>query len=153
MTAVLTTIWNFIKSNMWAFVFLAVGIAILFFNLSCESTVPSILTPSPTDNSSLIHTGKQVTREELAAELSYITSIAEKRFADLDRQDALRKMIGEQAVIIAAGGALNPAGIISLLMGIFGVGAIIDNRKKQNTITNQALDIASLQKSISLNGS
>jgi len=93
-----------------------------------------------------------ITREELSAELTYIASIAEKRFADLDRQDELRKMISEQAVIIAAGGSVNPAGVISLLMGIMGVGAVIDNRKKQSAIIKQAQEIASLQKSIAING-
>jgi len=137
---------------MWMFIMLAIGVGILGFGFSCESRVPSILKNTSLAPNGTLSTNATVTREELSAELAYISSIAEKRFADLDKQDALRKMISDQAVIIAAGGAVNPAGIISLLMGIMGVGAVIDNRKKANTIVTQAMNIASLQKSIAING-
>jgi len=152
MTIVLKSIWSFIKFNLWMFVLLAVGVGILLSSLSCESRVPSILKATSLSMNGSTAVKSLITREELSAELTYIASIAEKRFADLDRQDELRKMISEQAVIIAAGGSVNPAGVISLLMGIMGVGAVIDNRKKQSALTKQAQEIASLQKSIAING-
>ena len=150
-TKIWTSIKSFAKSNMFLLIMLTIGIALLFWSFGCESRTQSILKGTNLEGASLLNPKGTVNRQELTAELAYLTQIAETRFADLDRQDKLRELLASQAVVIATGGAVNPAGVISLLMGIMGIGAVIDNRKKQSLITNQALELASLQKSIAIN--
>jgi len=64
---------------------------------------------------------KKVTRPELQIELTSIMSTAEYRLADLDKQEAFRDIIFQNALLVIDGGTINPAGIITLLAGLYGV--------------------------------
>lgn len=83
--------------------------AILFWGFGCPPQVPSLITE-----------GKKVTRPELQIELDTIIATAEFRLADLDQQDAVRDIIFKNALLMVETGTLNPAGIITLLAGIYG---------------------------------
>lgn len=84
--------------------------ALLFWGYSCQPTVLS-----------LIHPEKKVTRPELQVELDSITATAEFRMADLDRQDQFRDIIFKNALLMVETGTINPAGIVTLLAGLYGV--------------------------------
>ncbi len=90
--------------------------AILLWVYGCQPTTQSILDPS-----------KKVTGEELQAELEFYIGLTETRFADLDRQRRIRQIIFENAALIAAGGAVNPLGLITTLGSILAVGTSADN--------------------------
>lgn len=83
--------------------------AILFWGYGCPSRVDSLITD-----------GKKVTRPELQIELDTIVSTAEFRLADLDRQDQFRDIVFQNVMLMAQTGTMNPAGIITLLLGIYG---------------------------------
>jgi len=98
---------------------------LLLFMYSCESKAMSLQDPT-----------RKVTRAELLAEFEFITAQMNIRTADLDRQDAFKQMMTDQAVLISSGGQINPAGLITTVAAIFGFGAVIDNVRKRKVINN-----------------
>lgn len=56
------------------------------------------------------------------------------RVANLDRLDAARAKIAEVGMVVASGGTVNPVGVAVTLMSIFGLGAALDNKKKDGII-------------------
>ncbi len=83
--------------------------ALLFWGFGCPPKVRS-----------LIHDGEMVTRPELQIELKSIISTAEFRIAKLDEQDRFRDIIFKNFLLMAETGTMNPAGIITLLMSLYG---------------------------------
>lgn len=89
--------------------------------VSClPSQVGSILTPN-----------LKVTRDELDAEVKAFLATAEARYAKLDRQDKVKQLIAEKALLFSTTGSINPQGIIALIISILGIGAIADNTRKR----------------------
>ncbi len=84
--------------------------ALLFWGYSCQP-----------ETKSLIHPGEMVTRPELQIELDGIIATAKYRMAELDKQEAFRDVIFENALVVAQTGTLNPLGVITLLAGLYGV--------------------------------
>lgn len=84
--------------------------ALLFWGYGCPSQTTSLREP-----------GRKITRAELQVELDAIISTAQYRLADLDKQDAFRDIIFKNAMIMVEGGTLNPAGILTMLAGLYGV--------------------------------
>lgn len=97
--------------------------AFLLWFYGCDSKCNSLTRPNT-----------QVTRGELAIEIQSLQGLADLRYADLDRQDAFRTAIVEQALIIGQTGTLNPYGVIAMLAGTLGIGATVDNVRKRNEI-------------------
>lgn len=56
------------------------------------------------------------------------------RVKHLDQLDAARAKAAELGMIVAAGGTINPVGALASLMAILGIGAVVDNRKKDGLI-------------------
>lgn len=98
-------------------------LVLLIAGLCCESQVQSLHDP-----------GKKVTRQELRTEVDYFMAIAETRFAALDRQDEWKALAFDQIALWSTTGTFNPAGLIPLIAGILGVGALTDNVRKRITI-------------------
>lgn len=84
--------------------------ALLFWGYSCQPEVTSLIYP-----------GKKVGRAELQVELDSIISTAEFRLADLDKQEAFRDIIFNNAMLMVETGALNPVGIITMFAGLYGI--------------------------------
>jgi len=105
-------------------IFVLVGI--LFWGYSCQP-----------ETRSLIHPDRKVTRPELQIELDTIAATAEIRMADLDKQEAIRDLIFQNALLVVETGTMNPAGLVTLLAGLYGItrGAkdIKDRIKKKNS--------------------
>lgn len=98
-------------------------IFLLVAGLCCESHVLSLQHPT-----------KKVNREQLTAEVEYFMAIAETRFAALGRQDQWKALAFDQIALWSTAGTFNPAGLIPLIAGILGVGALTDNVRKRITI-------------------
>lgn len=104
---------------------LVVLTVLLFWGYGCPSKVRS-----------LVNDGQMVTRSELQIELKSIISTAEFRIATLDERDRFRDIIFKNFLLMAETGTMNPAGIITLLMTLYGAtrGAQdIKNRVKKNS--------------------
>lgn len=65
---------------------------------------------------------QMVTRQELQFELERILQIAEIRMADLDRQDKLRQIIAQNALLVMQGTAFNPVGLVTAIAALYGIG-------------------------------
>lgn len=86
---------------------------------------------------SLISADKKVTRIELQTELELFLARARAGKKDLERQEQIRDMIFNQALVIAQGNQVNPLGVLTSILAILGIGATADDlrlrreRKKQ----------------------
>jgi hypothetical protein len=124
MTKFFCSVSKTITHNIGLSLMAIVAIAILCSALCCESRTTSILNPDV-----------KITRSQLETELTQIEALANDKALSLDKQDAIKKIIADQAVILAQGGTLNPAGIVTTLLSILGIGSIIDNKRKDYVIT------------------
>ena len=77
---------------------------------------------------------RDVTRQQLQNEVDKYIADIELAFTDLDRQDLFKQKLFEFGVVVAQGGTINPIGAGITLLGILGVGAVADNRKKDSVI-------------------
>ena len=91
--------------------------------MGCESQVKSPFNPE-----------RDVTRQQLQNEVDKYISDIELAYADLDRQDIFKQKLFEFGVVLTQGGTVNPVGAGITLLGILGVGAVADNRKKDSVI-------------------
>jgi len=92
---------------------LAVGlfaVGLLTFGYACESRVRSL-----SDRTRMIN------RQELQLELDQLIGMSQLRMADLDKQDALRAVILQNALILVQGQPFNPIGIITAMAAIYGI--------------------------------
>jgi len=91
--------------------------------IGCESQVASPFNPS-----------RDVTRSQLNNEVEKYMVDLELAYADLDKQDLFKQKIFELGVVAAQGGTINPVGAGITLLGVLGIGAVADNRKKDSII-------------------
>ncbi len=120
--------WIKAKSDIILVVIVTVGV--LFFVYACE--------PKAT---SLLNKGVKVTRAELQFELDQLMSLAEIRMASFDRQEKIRAMILQNALMLTQGQPFNPIGILTGIASIYGIaqatknttGAIKNGRAKRST--------------------
>jgi len=114
-----TEIWKKIRHNQSLFFSTLLVLTVLVWAYGCRSTVVSILTPP-----------LKVSRAELQLEVDAILERAKLRFAELDRQDKIKSTVFDFAINYAEHGAVNPIAVAITLGNILGLGAIIDNRRK-----------------------
>lgn len=128
-----------LKKNKRMIIVYCVTIGVGIFLYACESQVRSL------DGSK-----RFVTRAELQAELNAYIDRADIKFASLDRQDKFRQLVLNNAMLVVQGNTFNPVGLLTGLLGIYGVsqaaknttGAIKNARAKRNTRTNNTADTA-----------
>jgi hypothetical protein len=107
--------------------FLAIAVVIVvvmsIWMIGCEST-----TQSP------LHPDIKVTRAELQDEIAAFQTKVDQAVVDLDRQDAIKQQLAQIGIAVAQGGTIDPIGAGVTLLGILGIGAVADNRKKDSII-------------------
>lgn len=115
----------FLKKHRDSILIVLVTIGFLFYAYGCESRVKS-----------LNHGNKLVTRSELQLELEQLMGLAEIKVADLDRQDALRTLILQNAIILVQGQPLNPVGLLTGIAALYGAGQMSNSVVKtvKNTV-------------------
>ena len=123
-------VWKWIDHNRWVIIGPIVGLMLWAFAVSCTP-----LTPSPLDP------GRKVDIVQL--ELDFKTWQAEQeimaaRFEiagqDLEQQKANNAKIKETILTLATGGIPDTSGLLKLLIGGGGLGAIVDNIRKGGVI-------------------
>ena len=98
-----------IKNHWPGLIAILFGVFIIYFGYGCESRVRS-----------LNHNNQLVNRQELNYELNQLLDLAKLRNADLDKQDDLRSIILNNALILVEGNQVNPVGIITAFLGLYG---------------------------------
>lgn len=124
---------EYIKKNIHWLISINVAIFVITYAYGCEAKTKSMIYPD-----------HKVTRAELTTELELLASKTKIAYADLDRQEQLRDIVLNQSFIVAAGGSVNPVGVIMSVMSVLGIGIATDDirlRKKiKNTITYEPVD-------------
>lgn len=101
---------NWLKGNSVILITVLVTVGLLFFLYSCEPKTQSLVTNN-----------KSVNRQELQLELDGLIGLAQLRMIDLDKQEQLRAVILQNALILVQGQPLNPLGLITAIAAIYGV--------------------------------
>ncbi len=99
----LKTYWNTVLTA-------SIVVAFFIFAYGCEAKVASL-----TDRNMLIN------RQELQLELDQFITMAQIRMADLDKQEKLRAIVLQNALILVQGQPYNPLGIISAVAAVYGL--------------------------------
>ncbi len=101
-------LWIKKNSSIVATVLITIGIVLYCYG--CEAQTPSLR-----DRNRLIN------RQELQLELDQIIGLAQIRMLDLDKQEAFRAIILENALILVQGNPYNPVGLITGVAAIYGL--------------------------------
>lgn len=128
-------IWKFIRHNQAFAISSTLALAVVVWAYGCQSTAQSILNPATS-----------VTREELQLEVDTLLAQVELRFKSLDEQDSFKRSLFGIAINYAESGTINPLAVAITLGNIIGLGAVIDNRRKDvliKTLKNVTNDTVS----------
>ena len=100
---------------------LSVVAAVLFlvWAVGCQPTVPSLRNP-----------GTNVTAPQLQVEMEALLAQFDIRKASLEEQEKFRKLLFDNALLVADGGTLNPIGILTSLLAFYGVGSAANDTRK-----------------------
>lgn len=101
---------SWLKKNSSIIITVFVSIALIIYLYGCEPKTRS-----------LVRNGETVNRQELQLELKQLIALAQIRMLDLDKQEQLRAIVFQNALILMQGQPLNPVGIISGVLAIYGV--------------------------------
>jgi hypothetical protein len=112
-----------LRHNQAMTVAVVVVICTAIWIVGCQSTTKSPLNPDT-----------KVTRAELEQEVEMFKVKVAEATADLDKQDAFKQELAQLGVALAQGGTIDPVGAVTTLVGILGLGIIVDNRKKDSII-------------------
>ena len=99
-----------IKKHIGTIIAGLVCIGFIFYAIACQPKTQSLK-----DRNVLVN------RQELQLELDQFITMAQLRMADLDKQEELRSIVLENALILVQGQPFNPLGIITALAAIYGI--------------------------------
>lgn len=120
----------FADKNLTAIITLALATPLILYAYGCESHCRSLL-----------NRGETVTRLGLQAEVQYFIAQAEERFAALNKEDAFKKALFDQFMVVTTTGTVNAQGILTALVGALGIGAIASNVKLRVKLNGTKKDI------------
>jgi len=123
MNNVIEKIKTTFRHNQFLALGLVVALALGVWLVGCDSKTASPFNPD-----------KQVTRQQLNNDVDKYVKDLELAYSDLDKQDLFKEKIFEIGMAAAQGGTINPVGAGVTLLGILGIGAVADNRKKDSII-------------------
>ncbi len=133
------TVMKWIRHNQGLAVSIAICLVLLIWTFGCESKVESLKTPGVLVDRAEFALEVQELSRKPEIDLEWLAGRAQLGFDKLDRDDAVRKKLFDFAVLSASTGGVSTAGVITLLAGILGVGAVADNRIKDKVIKNRPL--------------
>ena len=112
---------------------------VLFWVFGCQPETQSLLNPE-----------RKIDRLGLVSEIAYLNARYEAAIKSLDKQEEFRSIVLQQTFKIAETGSVNPLGIATSLLAIFGLGAGADNvrlRKQRKNVNanNQSGQINELR--------
>lgn len=109
-----------LKDNWPTYAIMVMANILLLTLVSCPPTTESLLVD-----------GKKITRPELQLELDTIIGTAELRLADLDRQQQIRDLILNNALIMIETGTFNPFGMATALFAFYGLATGVNTAKNK----------------------
>lgn len=128
------SIKQWIRHNQSMFIGIVLALILSLWFFGCESQTRSLIQPGLKVTESELNIEYTSELARLESEMQSLKLTTEVRLQDLQRQDAFKQALFQNAVLVAEGGNPNPLGILSLLGTIFGISAVIDNRRKDGLI-------------------
>lgn len=128
-------IFEVLSHDQGTFVAVIICTLLIAWSLGCQVTTENPFSP-----------GDKVTKAELdilAEEAAQKLSLA---YDDIERQEQVRKAILEAGRAFAESGGIDPLGFASTLLGIVGIGGIIDNRRKDAVIKSKTKALEAVTK-------
>ncbi|MBA7654884.1 hypothetical protein ES703_62777 [subsurface metagenome] len=101
---------QWIKKHFTVITTILITIGFAFYCYGCEPQTASLVTPH-----------RLINRQELQLELDQLIGLAQIRMIDLDKQEQLRAVILENALILVQGTPVNPVGILTGVAAIYGL--------------------------------
>jgi hypothetical protein len=126
---------DFIAGNAAVLIAVVICVMLTLYIAGCQSTVASLSDPD-----------KRITRPELDAEVAYLQAQITAKYEDLEKQEAIGKLITDQALLFSQTGQFNPTGLINLLVSIGGIGFGLDQRRKLVTAKTQITSLTDAAK-------
>lgn len=126
----MSKLWQKIRHNQAIVISGIIALAVVTWAYGCQPSVKSIREPDI-----------RLTRPEFQNEVDYFAAQAASRFESLEQQEKLRRTLFNLAIEYAKGGSVNPVAVAITLGNIIGLGAVIDNRRKDvviKTLKNNA---------------
>lgn len=119
-------LFTILNDQHWYIVAVILVIGFMIWIYGCQSQVASIM-----------HPGQKVTRAELELESDYVIGQFRVKLADLDRQDAIKTLILEQAAIFGQTGTFNPTGLMNVGISIGAIAFGLNRNQKVRKITSE----------------
>jgi len=124
--------FTWIKEHKTILITILATVGIIFYLYACESKVKS-----------LDGTNHLIDRQELQLQLNHFIDTAQLRFASLDRQDKIRAIILQNALVLIQGQPFNPIGIITAAAAVYGVSQggqnitkVVKEKRKKRKVNN-----------------
>ncbi len=130
---------KWISHNQGQFISLLICAGVLIYVFGCESKVKSLLKVDKMVTAEELEVEFETEAARLELEIDNLSRLADVRFGELARQDAIKQKLMDAALITTQSGGINVAGVVGLLFSVFGIGATIDNRIKDKVIRNRPL--------------
>lgn len=130
---------RWIRHNQGEFVAIIICVGLLVWTFGCQSKVTSLVDPSRKVTAEELNLELEAESRRLEAELEQLLAQADLKYLDLARQDAIKQKLLDFALLAGEAGTLNPSGLVGLLVGVLGIGAVMDNRIKDKVIKNRPL--------------
>jgi len=130
---------KWIRHNQGVFVALIISTGLLIWTLGCPSKVTSLIDPSRMVTAPELNLEIETEIARLEAELDSVISRAQLKIEELARKDRIKQKLLDFSLLAAETGTLNPSGMVGLVAGIVGIGAVIDNRLKDKVIKNRPI--------------
>jgi len=130
------TIKTIIRHNQGMAISICIALVLVIWFFGCQSKTQSLLHPQEQVTEGMLQVEYKSEIRRLENDLATLKATAELRLQDLHRQDKIKQGLFESAKLIADSNNPNPLGILSMLGTVFGIGAVIDNRRKDMLITS-----------------
>jgi len=130
---------KWIRHNQGIFVALVICSGLLIWTLGCQSKVTSLKDPTKKVTAAELALEVETESLRMQAELEQLIKRAELKHVELSRQDDIKQKLLDFALLTSEAGAFNLSGLIGLVAGVLGVGAVVDNRIKDKVIKNRPL--------------
>jgi len=121
---------NWLKDNLQWLLGSLLMLGMIYYIVGCQPTSQSLLDPD-----------KHVTGDILMKEFQLIAATYEKRIADIELQQKIRNILLQESLTLANTGQLNPVGILTSLMSIFGIAATADAVRSRKRLKKMSVSI------------
>jgi len=114
----MNAIKKFFAANWPQILSLMVGLTVILWLVGCPPRAASPINPE-----------QKLTLPELNVELQHLLEQYELKALEIEEQEAIRQVLIKNALLIAETGTINPLGILTGLLALYGAGSAANSTK------------------------